>query len=59
MKKQFTIEITKNENGYVVSDKTNMTVDIFSDNDHDRQKLVSYLVENLLNKEVKSGKKYV
>lgn len=59
MNKEISIKINKTNLGYTVSDYSNSRISYFTDDDQGRQMFIQYLVEELFNKEVTHGTKYV
>lgn len=57
-KETVNIEIVKTANGYSITDKENSRIDFFEDDDEGRRSVVNYLILNVLNKELKDGRKY-
>ena len=56
--KEVVLKLVKTANGVSLSNETEMTLDVFDDTDHGRQELIKTLVDQLLNAEVKGGRKY-
>lgn len=52
------LEIDKESESYSVTNREESNIAFFEDDDAGRKQLIQYLVDELLNKEVKNGRTY-
>lgn len=58
MKTELNVTINKTSLGYTVVNEEDNRIDYFNDDDDGRKAFINYLIQDVFNREVTSGRKY-